>query len=113
MHIVFHLTSSGKSPVEDFLNKLTVRQRAKALDALGLLEKAGYSLGPPWLKKVEAEIWELRVQADRVRLRFLFGRAGEDFVVVHALKKKADRLPANDLKTARERWREYRESQGR
>jgi len=112
MNVVFYLTSSGRSPVVEFLSKLTDRQRAQALDALALLEQFGFDLEDPWLKKIDADLWELRVRADRVRLRFLFSRQGEECVVLHALKKKTDRLPANELKTARQRWREYRESQG-
>jgi phage-related protein len=106
-NVILYQTSGGKSPVEDFLNSLTFRQRAKALNALTLLGEAGYSLGPPWLEKIEGEIWELRVHVDKVRLRFLFRRVGTDFVVLHALKKKAQRLPAKDIATAHRRGREY------
>lgn len=106
--VVFYQTPSGRSPVEDFLNGLTHRQRAKALDALEMLDEAGYYAGPPWLKKIDADLWELRVWAGGVRLRFLFCQEGAEFVILHGLKKKADRLPERDLETARHRCREYR-----
>ena len=108
MDVVFYLTSGGRSPVVEFLSRLTDLQRAQALDALALLEGFGLDLEDPWLKKIDAELWELRVRADRVRLRFLFCRRGEECVILHALKKKTKRLPVDDLKTARQRWREYR-----
>lgn len=80
------------------------------MHALQLLDEFGLALEEPWVKKLDAELWELRVQADRVRLRFLFGRRGEELVILNALKKKSEKLPANEVKTARRRWREYCES---
>ena len=107
LRVIFYQTSAGRSPVEEFLDGLTDRQRAKALDALDILEGAGYRLGPPWLKKVEANLWELRVQAHKAWLRLFFCQDGARFVILHGLKKKTDKLPQRDLETARQRRRDH------
>jgi phage-related protein len=111
--IVFYETASGRRPVANFLDGLANRPRAKVLDVLTMLEEAGQRLGPPWLKKIDADLWEVRVQADRVRVRILFCQAGGELVLLHALKKKADRLPARDVATARHRRLEHRTPQGK
>jgi phage-related protein len=108
--VVYYETPSGRRPVADFLGKkgLTYRQRANALEVLAMLEEAGYSLGPPWLKKLESDLWELRKEVEGVWLRFIFCQEGTRFVILHALKKKSNRLPQKDLQLARDRRHEYR-----
>jgi len=106
--VVFYRTASGKRPVREFLDSLAASQRAKALSGLVMLAEAGYQLGPPWLKKIEDDLWELRVLAGKVRLRFLFYVEGQRCVVLHGLKKKTERLPQRDLQTARLRCRQCR-----
>lgn len=105
--VTFYETRSGRSPVEEFLDKLPLRQCAKVLYVLDLLEEAGFSLGPPWLKKVDRELWEVRIPVEGVQVRVLFCEERREFVLLHALKKKQPRLPPKDLRTARGRWREY------
>jgi phage-related protein len=106
--VVFYETARGRGPVQDFLDgRCTHHQRAKVAHALTLLAEAGFRLGPPWLKKVGKDIWELRVWADRARLRILFCQDGRDLVLLHALKKQADRLPNKDLEVARQRCRDW------
>ena len=104
--VVFYRTASGKRPVREFLDGLTAGQRAKALSVLTMLAEAGYELGPPWLKKIEDDLWELRIQVGKVRLRFLFCVERARCVVLHGVKKKRDRLPERDLQTARLRRRQ-------
>ena len=107
--VVFYETAGGRRPVTEFLEKgCTHRQAAKLLDTLTMLEEAGFSLGPPWLKKVDEDLWELRVQADKARLRVLFYRYGNRFVLLHGLKKQRQRLSESDLRTARGRCKDYR-----
>ena len=110
-HVVLYEGASGRRPVADFLDRLTNRQRAKVLDVLTMLEEAGQRLGPPWLKKIDGDLWEVRVQADKVQVRILLCQAGRELVLLHGLKKKADKLPARDVETARRRCVEHRKSQ--
>ena len=108
-NIVFYETPGGRVPVQDFLDdRCTNRQRARTLSALSLLEEAGFQLGPPWLRKLSRDLWEVRVEADKVHVRIIFGKHERTFVLLHALRKQTQKLPAKDLEMARARWREYR-----
>ncbi len=105
--VVFYETTGGRSPVRDFLDGLTHRQRAKVLHLLVMLEEAGFQLGPPWLKKLDEALWELRVLADGVQLRILFCQESDDLVLLHGLRKKQQKLPGKDLATARRRYHDH------
>ena len=46
--IEFYETSSGRRPVEEFLDSLDIKTRVKALDSLTLLEEFGNKLREPY-----------------------------------------------------------------
>ncbi len=107
----FYLTSSGRSPVEDYLDGLEKKARTKCWDYIELLVKRGFSLPRSHLEKVQGEqrMWALRPEWEGVEHRLFFTRVGHEFVFVHAVPKKADKFSPRDLRTARQRIREVQE----
>lgn len=73
---------------------------------LEALRSAGFDMGPPWIKKIRGDIWELRVSLG-VEMRLFFCRQGRRFVILHAIKKKQQRTPKSAIETAEARWQEY------
>jgi len=106
--VVSYETPSARVPVQEFLDRLTLRQRARVLDVLDMLEEAGFRLGPPWLKKIDEDLWEVRVQVEKGQVRIIFCEEGRQIVLLHGLKKKQQKLPHRDLETARRRCKEHR-----
>jgi len=110
--IIFYTTESSKSPVEEFLSKLPNIAEARMAKGIALLAGAGFRLGPPWIKKIDDELWELRAVGGEMNLRILFCREGHEFILLHAIKKKQQKLPRRDIEIAHERRKEYKERFG-
>ncbi len=56
----------------EWIDHRPVNEQAKLFWALTRLAESGYLLGPPWLKKLDDDIWELRVAYRNNQLRVLF-----------------------------------------
>jgi len=70
--IVFYTTERGNSPVDDFLDGLDKKSRAKVAAYLSLLEEQGPNLKRPYADIVRGKIRELRIQQSANHYRILF-----------------------------------------
>lgn len=62
MHtIVFYTTKRRDSPVDDFLDRLNVKARAKVSAFIDLLAQEGHRLFRPYADPVRGKIRELRI----------------------------------------------------
>ncbi len=107
--VAYYASPSGDRPVKTFLSKLDDKARSKCYDYIDLLRERGFSLPRSHLAKVESGIWELRPEWQGTEYRLLFTAYGNQFVMIHALTKKGDKLKPRDLDTARRRAREVQE----
>ncbi len=107
--IIFYLTASGRSPVEEIIDSLTSKEKAKVIWLFDLLVKHDAFLGEPYVKKVTDELWELRLLGKGRHRRFLFSFDEKVIVMLHALSKKSRRLSPKDINTALLRLKDYRQ----
>jgi phage-related protein len=104
--VKYYETSSGKSPVEEFVGTLQASTKAKLLRQVELLEEMGPDLGMPNTKPIGNGLFELRVRGrEEVRSIYLFHVAKTIFVL-HAFKKKTMAISRKDLRIARARQQE-------
>ena len=106
--IEYFETAKGKRPVQEFIDSLDTRSKAKIARTLDLLEQFGIKLGMPYAKHVEGDLWELRTRVGSNQYRliyFLF--TGGVFILLHGLMKKSGQIPQQDLRTARDRRTEF------
>lgn len=107
-------TDSGREPVAEWLDHREGAEQAKMFWLLERLAESGFALGPPWLKKLDDDIWEVRLESGGNQLRILFYQRSEGiFVLLHAFAKKRKRTPERVLHTARERLRRDWERKGK
>ena len=62
MDIEFYKTEDGYEPVQEFLDSLEPKMKAKTLRTIDLLEQNGTSLRLPYSEYLEDGIFELRTQ---------------------------------------------------
>lgn len=106
--IHLYRSSSGQSPVEDFLQELAERDRAKVMAALDYLSQQGPALRRPHAAHVQGKLWELRVSLGRNEYRLLyFFLEGQVVVVAHGFVKKTQGIPAREIETAARRMADY------
>jgi phage-related protein len=103
--IVYYETESGQTPIEDFLNALPKKARAKCLAYIGQLEERGLSLPASYASKLRGHIWELRPEWSGTEYRFFYAAIiNKRFVMLHAVAKKSQKLKPKDLEVAETRY---------
>jgi phage-related protein len=107
MEIEFFKTGN-KSPAEDFLDSLQKNERAKVLRVVRLLEDFGLDLDGSYIESLGEGLFALRTIFACVFIRMLFFTvAGNKCVILCGFKKKTNKIPAKEIKTAKERRKEY------
>ncbi|MBD0319994.1 MAG: type II toxin-antitoxin system RelE/ParE family toxin [Gemmatimonadetes bacterium] len=107
--IRFYRTSSGRSPVEEFLNSLSGKQAQKLVWVLRLVEELD-RVPVQYFKKLTGteELWEVRAQhgGDTFRLLGFFDGATV-VVLVSGFAKKTQETPSREIELAEARRRDY------
>jgi hypothetical protein len=70
--IYYYDKSDGVSPVQDYINALPLKERAKTLAFIGLLETHGPNLPRPYADLLKDGIHELRIKLTGTQTRILY-----------------------------------------
>jgi phage-related protein len=104
----FYQEPDGAAPVESFLGSLSVQRRAKALALIQELRRQGPALPFPYSSQVAGRVRELRTQYGKEKIRILyFGDSQRNFILVHGLIKRSDKLDQSDIATAVDRMTKH------
>lgn len=107
--VFYYQTGRGESPIEDFLNALPRKARAKCVAYIDMLEEFGFNLPRSIIAKVRGELWELRPEWTGTEYRFFcFTLFGRRFVILHAIVKKTQKLKPKDIEVAEARMADIR-----
>lgn len=101
----FFQTSRGSYPVKDFIEEQDKPTNAKLISSIELLESDGPYLKPPYIKKLQNKLYELRVSG-KVAIRIFYTNKEGEYYLLHAFKKKTQKTPSKEIKTALDRLRE-------
>lgn len=109
MRVNFYLTSSGRSPVEEFLRDQSLEIRTAVVDTVNLLA-SGAVLSMPQsrnLSGIYPGLHELRLKDRSGQARiFYYIKKGDAIYMLHAFKKKTQELPKKEIEVALKRIRE-------
>ena len=104
--IRFFQTASGRVPVQEYLDTLATTNKDSYITVLTyikMLAKQGSMLGFPYVRKMQGNVWELRPKSERVLYCCI---EGNTIYLLHAFSKKSNKTPANELKTALQRYKQ-------
>ena len=106
--IVFYTNAQGDSPIDDFLDSLNKKSRAKVAAHLSLLEEHGPHLRRPYTDIIRGKIRELRIQQSSNQYRILyFFHLRDQIVLTHAFSKKTQQLKEKDIEMAEKRMADW------
>jgi len=106
--LVFFTTERGDSPIDDFLDGLDKKSRAKVAAYLSLLEEEGPNLKRPYADIVRGKIRELRIHYSSNQYRVLyFFHLRDQIVLVHAFSKKTQQLKEKDIELSERRMEDW------
>jgi len=105
--IEYFRESSGRVPVQEFIDRLTTEERVETMVGIDLLRTHSLSLGIPWVAPLGKGLWELRVRSRRQVRILYFAHTAMTFVLLHGLVKKTREVPQPEIDTATRRMKQY------
>ncbi len=106
--VVLYKDDDGNEPVKDFILEQPFGAIGEILHVFDLLYRFDLSLGKPYVEKVEGKIWSLRIKHSSDYYRILyFAFSGRKFILLHAVKKKSDKLSKRDILIAFKRMNDH------
>ncbi|MES2073925.1 MAG: type II toxin-antitoxin system RelE/ParE family toxin [Pseudomonadota bacterium] len=103
----FYRTEAGTEPVRDWLRDLPHSDRKIIGEEIKTVQ-IGWPLGMPLVRKMDADLWEIRISLPGRIARVLFTIEDKQMVLLHGFIKKSQATPKDDLKTARKRQKQIR-----
>ena len=106
--VIAYEKENGEVPVEDFLNSLDVKMRAKMFGMIGLLQEKGNQLREPYSKHLDDGIFELRckVGSNITRVLYFFYYEGQ-IILTNGFVKKTQKTPHGEIELAKQRRLDY------
>jgi phage-related protein len=109
LFVYFYQSESGNEPVREWLKELGAEDRKTIGEDIKTVE-LGWPVGMPLVRKMDADLWEIRIDLSRRIARVLFTVAGNRMFLLHGFIKKSQRTPEIDLKLARIRLKHLRDA---
>lgn len=107
MKVVFYTKGKNKIPVQDFLLKLPVKDRARILACLKNIEDLGFDSPRVSFRQIKGALWEIkiRVQSGGYRIFYVTVKSNT-LVLLHAYKKQSQKAPRKEIDIAETRMLE-------
>ena len=106
--VEFYETTSGESPVDEFINAQNSKMQAKILRMLEMLQAEGNKLRMPYSEHLSEGIFQLRVQvgSDITRMLYFFV-IGQKIIVTNGFVKKTQETPPAEIEKAKKYREDY------
>jgi phage-related protein len=103
----FFRSSQGNEPVREWLRSLSSTDRKLLGEEIRTVQ-LGWPIGMPVVRKLDADLWEIRVRMKDGIARVLFTIEAKEAILLHGFIKKSQKIPADDLQTALVRLKQLR-----
>lgn len=105
---VSYIKDNGEDPVREFLDSLNLKEKAKVLRSIQLLEEYGMELKGPHKSYLEDGIYELRTQLSSNIFRItLFHFQDNKIILLHGFRKKTQKTPPQEIRRAKKYRDDY------
>lgn len=106
----FYRSDTGTEPVRRWLKSLSVEQKKSIGEDIKTVQ-FGWPLGMPLVEKLSPHLWEVRTKFPNGIARVLFTVDGDLMILLHGFIKKSQKIPKQELGTAKTRLRSYQEAE--
>ena len=98
-------TARGDYPVKEFAEKQDITTQNKIFHSVDLLVQGGPFLKPPYIKKLQSDLYELRIRG-KVQVRIFYTMKNNEYYLLHAFRKKSQKTPKKEIQIAIDRIKE-------
>ena len=103
--VSFFKTASGNEPVLDWLRSFSATDR-QTIGADIRTVQVGWPLGMPLVRKIDADLWEIRISLASGIARIFFTVSGNTMLLLHGFIKKSQATPKSELELAKNRLKQ-------
>ena len=105
--LIAYEKENGEVPVEEFLNSVNPKMRAKIYGLMSILQEKGNMLREPYSKHLEDGIFELRCKfgSDITRVLYFFYYEGK-VIMTNGFVKKTQKTPKEEIQIVLKRYLE-------
>lgn len=106
--LIAYEKENGEVPVEEFLDSVNPKMRAKIFGLLGILQEKGNMLREPYSKHLDDGIFELRCKfgSDITRVLYFFYYEGK-IILTNGFVKKTQKTPKEEIQIAKDRRKNF------
>jgi len=105
---IYYEDERNTRPVEEFINELNPKTKAKALARIEFLEERWQKLRRPYVDTLEEGLYELRVIFSGNQVRVIYAYMFKDYIVLlHGIIKKTKEVPLEDMLKAKNRMNDF------
>ncbi len=107
MRVDFYFSSSGRSPVQDFIKGLSKPDQGRFSEVYEGILQHGLECQRVEFRQLEWKLWEIKFTGVGGKYRIAYVMMDKDWMVwLHVFKKKTQETPRNDLGLAKKRMKE-------
>lgn len=99
LRVRFYRTDLGNEPVRDWLKALPREERRTIGEDIKTAQ-FGWPLGMPLIRKLEADLWEVRSRLDSRIARVIFTVQGDQMILLHGLASSNNRRRPRSMSCA-------------
>jgi len=105
---IYYEDERNSRPVEEFINDLESKIKAKVLARIEFLEERWQELRRPYVDSLEEGLYELRVIFSGNQVRVIYAYMLKDHIVLlHGIIKKTKEVPREDMLKAKNRMNDF------
>lgn len=110
--VVIYEDENGRSDIKDYIKSLQKENNKdsnikfnKIVSYIRMLKQKGLSIGRPYVKFIDGEIWELRPLRDRILFAYC---KDNNFVLLSVFMKQTQKTPRREIEKAKKRLENYK-----
>ena len=100
--ILYYSNKNGVMPVKEYIDHLSIRERAKTMAFIALLEDRGPNLPRPYADLLDDGIHELRIKLTGTQVRILYFFCYQNIIVLtNVFNKYSDKVDGSEIESAK------------
>jgi phage-related protein len=104
----YYSKKDGSMPVKEYIDNLPLRERAKVMAFVKLLEARGSYLPRPYADLLDDGIHELRIKVTGTQTRILYFFCYQEIIVLtNVFEKHEKRVPIEEIELAKESRKDF------
>ena len=110
--VEFYTTPSGDCPIDEYLDEMVSKHRAKVEKWIEKLEEYGPNLPRPYADILDGPIRELRIQFGHMKYRILYFIHKKIVLLTHGIVKKTGPVPSEEIERTKRYMHDWLYQQG-